>query len=598
MPNRIKILGIAPYASMKTLMTRVAMQFPEIDLTVYVGDLEKGAEIVKNNTEIYDVIISRGGTAQLIQEFSSIPVMDISLSVYDILRAVKLADNNRQRYAIVGFPRITDSASTLCSLLQHHVPIITIHSSEEAMSISEKLYQEGYQLLLGDNVATYCAKTLGMNSILITSGIESITSTFERAISFFRNIAGIRTELAVIRSSFWGQSSSTLILNEQGDSVFSCFQSEDLNTAAAITSSLKNKLAECLQTEKKKIFINVNQKMFSTSSYSFDNTGKRYVSFHIWGNDVPIVSNHKGVKITNSPQLTEINSLFESISSNQILISQVRKMELYTTPVIILGEKGTGKSHLAAMIHCNSPLKNNPFIEINCRLITAKTWNYLISSYNSPFLDSNNTLYFRDINYLSPEQTKHLTSLILDSNLCGRNRVIFSYNTESDASASVDFHDFVNSFTSVTFQILPLRENPAEIAKIANLYLNDLNIELGKGLVGFEPEALDLLQNYLWPHNITQFKRVLHEIAMVSDDPFVTSEVVYSFLSREPHNSPVLRNSSPQKGKEKRNARNQTLAQMNKEILLATLEENMGNQTKTAKQLGISRSTLWRYLKA
>lgn len=243
-------------------------------------------------------------------------------------------------------------------------------------------------------------------------------------------------------------------------------------------------------------------------------------------------------------------------------------------------------------------MKNNPFIEINCQLITAKTWNYLISSYNSPFLDSNNTLYFRNINYLSPEQTKHLTSLILDSNLCGRNRVIFSYNTESDASASADFHDFVNSFTSVTFQILPLRENPAEIARIANLYLNDLNIELGKGLVGFEPEALDLLQNYLWPHNITQFKRILHEIAMVSDDPFVTSEVVYSFLSREPRNSPVLRNSSSQKGKENLNARNQTLAQMNKEILLATLEENMGNQTKTAKQLGISRSTLWRYLKA
>ena len=101
--RKIRILGIAPYEGMKTTMQKLAAGREDLELDVYTGNLNEGVEIAKQyfNTN-YDVIISRGGTAELIEATTSIPVVEISLSVYDMLRALKLAENYSDRYAIVG----------------------------------------------------------------------------------------------------------------------------------------------------------------------------------------------------------------------------------------------------------------------------------------------------------------------------------------------------------------------------------------------------------------------------------------------------------------------------------------------------------------
>lgn len=115
---RTRILGIAPYDGMRTAMENAAQAYPNVLLDVQTGDLDEGQAIVQNippNT--YDCIISRGGTADLIRRVTDLPVVDIQISVYDVLRAIKLAENYTDLYAIVGFPSVTESAHTLCSLL-------------------------------------------------------------------------------------------------------------------------------------------------------------------------------------------------------------------------------------------------------------------------------------------------------------------------------------------------------------------------------------------------------------------------------------------------------------------------------------------------
>ena len=119
MEDKIRILGIAPYEAMRSAMLRLARGHEELELNVYVGDLQQGAEIVRQHLDAYyDAIISRGGTAELIEQITDIPVVEIALSVYDILRAMKMAENYGKPYAIVGFPSITESAHFLCDLLQ------------------------------------------------------------------------------------------------------------------------------------------------------------------------------------------------------------------------------------------------------------------------------------------------------------------------------------------------------------------------------------------------------------------------------------------------------------------------------------------------
>ena len=96
-----RILGIAPYDGMRTAMEQAAQAYPNVELEVYTGDLEEGQAIVQRMApNSYDCIISRGGTATLIRQVTDLPVVDIHISVYDVLRTMKLAENYTSLYAI------------------------------------------------------------------------------------------------------------------------------------------------------------------------------------------------------------------------------------------------------------------------------------------------------------------------------------------------------------------------------------------------------------------------------------------------------------------------------------------------------------------
>ena len=90
--EEIRILGIAPFESIRAAMERVAREeFPAVRFEAYTGDLEEGVKIAQRlSKENYDVVISRGGTAELLKKETTLPVVEITFSVYDILRAEKL----------------------------------------------------------------------------------------------------------------------------------------------------------------------------------------------------------------------------------------------------------------------------------------------------------------------------------------------------------------------------------------------------------------------------------------------------------------------------------------------------------------------------
>lgn len=102
-------------------------------------------------------------------------MIEIQLSVYDVLRTIKLAENYSSLYAIVGFPTITESAHTLCDLLRYDVDILTIHSTQDAQSTLERLRQGGYRMVISDVVTHTVAQQMGFDAFLITSGPKACT---------------------------------------------------------------------------------------------------------------------------------------------------------------------------------------------------------------------------------------------------------------------------------------------------------------------------------------------------------------------------------------------------------------------------------------
>ena len=89
MQDSIRILAIAPYEAMSSALVRCAESFPDIQMDVFTGDLDEGVEILQTvDLSLYDAILSRGGTANLIQKDSMIPVIEIPVQVYDVLHTI------------------------------------------------------------------------------------------------------------------------------------------------------------------------------------------------------------------------------------------------------------------------------------------------------------------------------------------------------------------------------------------------------------------------------------------------------------------------------------------------------------------------------
>ncbi len=142
-------MGIAPYEALKAAMMKIAEKRTDFTMDIYMGNMKAGVDIAKfHENENYDVIISRGATSRLIKAAVHIPVVAVNFSAYDILRAMKLAENYPHKYAIVGFPGITKIARVLCDLLQRDIDIVTIYHEEDARDVLKDLKNRGFSMVI------------------------------------------------------------------------------------------------------------------------------------------------------------------------------------------------------------------------------------------------------------------------------------------------------------------------------------------------------------------------------------------------------------------------------------------------------------------
>lgn len=125
----------------------------------------------------------------------------------------------------------------------------------------------------------------------------------------------------------------------------------------------------------------------------------------------------------------------------------------------------------------------------------------------------------------------------------------------------------------------------------ANLLKTTLYIE--QQTYGLEDGALKSLQGYDWPHNYAQFKRVMRELALACPGRSITEQDVAGILAREKN---MTSTGKYIEGQDVPLDLRMTLEELDKEIVRRVLEEEGGNQSATARRLGIGRTTLWRLL--
>ena len=592
MNHRIRVLGIAPYEGMKTLMSSVVADYPQIDLTLFVGDMEQGLEIARSNFHgDYDVVISRGGTAKMLQKNLSLPVIEIDISMYDILCALKLADGLTGKTAMVSFANITSSAHLLCDLMKYNMDIYTIDSAEAVEPTLRQLQKNDYQSILCDMISNTTAKRLGLNSFLITSGVDSIRKAFDQALLLCRSQQRLRDENQFFRQLIQGQIGQTMVFDQDGNLFLSTLD----DPKPELLELLRRDLPESQLGAERRITRNLGRMLYAIRARRISTGSLTYTAFFFDARKTPLSPNQVGIRFSTRPEAE--NAFYSSIFSFAGSISDyqqdIEHISQSTAPVMVTGEDGTGKESIVSVLYMRSPLRNAPLVSINCSLLNDKSWAFLLEHHNSPLADQGNTLYFASIDALSEERRQQLLAVLSEMDVCRRNRVIFSCVCQPGEYTSAVGSLFMDKLCCLSLYLPPLRQMAERIPALVNLSLSHLNVDLPRQIVGADPEAITLLQNFQWPHNYTQFRRVIGELAVTATGSLITAENVRQALRKERHVgafSPCAENAAAPLNL------NRTLDEISQDVARRVVEESGGNQTVAAKRLGISRTTLWRLL--
>lgn len=587
--SKIRILGIAPYDGMRTAMERAAEAYPQIQLDAYTGDLEAGVAIVQQTPpNTYHCVISRGGTAALIRKVTDLPVVDINISVYDVLRTMKLAQNYTSLYAIVGFPSITEPAHTLCSLLGYDLDILTVHSADEVTNTLQRLQEGGYRMVVCDMVTHTVARQLGLDAFLITSGMESLHTAFDQALSISEWYSQQRREIMLLRRITQGQNGRAIMLNSDG----TVFYASPNDPPKELLEQLRSHMAEIPTNGTLKFYYTEHDHLYSITAQVFVVDEARRYLFYCIPSRIPLHTNWAGLRSMNRGECEYLftNSFYSLSGALGALGAEIESLSSVRQPIMISGEPGTGKEQIARHLYLHSSLVNKPLVVVNCALMNEKSWDFLLNHYSSPLNATDNTVYFQNLESIADARVPELLAAIKETGLARRVRLIFSCACREEGIVPDVLRKFTERLGCLSLSLPPLRSRQDEIPSLASLYLSSLNLELGKQISGLEPRAIEMLRQYSWPTNYTQFKNILRTLASTTSGAYVTAAQVAELLGRER----TLRRPAEPTHAEVRSDR--TLDEIVTEVVQQAVAAHNGNRAAAARQLGISRTTLWRYL--
>lgn len=587
--TRTRILGIAPYEGMNTAMKRAAQAYPNVLMDVYTGDLDEGVAIVRRmQPNAYDCIISRGGTAALIRQVTTLPVVEIHLSVYDVLRTMKLAENYSNLYAIVGFPSITEPAHTLCDLLGSKLDILTVHSADEVPKTLERLKDNGYRMVVCDMVTHTLARQMELDAFLITSGVESLHAAIDQALSISLWYGRLWQENMFLRCITQDQNGRVVVLDTEGG----IFYSSPTDPPAGLVETLNARLREVPASGSLKFYHTERDQLYSITAQTLLIDTQRYSLFYCVQSRIPLHSQWAGLRYMNKGECEYLfmNSFYSTSGAMGTLDNEIQTLAAVRQPIMISGETGTGKEQIARFLYLHSSLVNKPFVLVNCERMNDKSWDFLIGHYNSPLNATGNTIYFQNIEALSEIRSTELLAAIQETGLARRVRLLFSCVCRDGEPAPDMMRRFSVRLGCLMLNLPSLRSRSDEIPSLASLYLSSLNLELGKQISGFEPRAIEMLRQYDWPSNYTQFKHILQTLATVTTSAYIRSSVVAELLTKE---RSLRRETAPAAAPVNTD---RTLEEIISEVVQQVVTTNNGNRAAAARQLGISRTTLWRYL--
>jgi two-component system NtrC family response regulator len=291
------------------------------------------------------------------------------------------------------------------------------------------------------------------------------------------------------------------------------------------------------------------------------------------------------------------------------VLETVGQVAATRAPVLILGESGTGKELVADAIHCNSPRAARPMVRINMGAVTSSLFeSEMFGHVRGAFTDARvdrqghiasahgGTLFLDEIGELQRGDQVKLLRVLQDQRYqpVGASRteqadvrVVSATNRElAELVAGGEFReDLFYRLNLITIRLPPLRERRSDIPLLARHIVASVAAGYGLGDVSLAPQALEWLAAQAWPGNIRQLRQMLERAILLAGKPLLTHADLLSTSAVDGDTAGA-----------RLGLDGMTLEQVERHMIEGALGRHAGNVSRVARELGLSRTALYRRL--
>ncbi len=295
---------------------------------------------------------------------------------------------------------------------------------------------------------------------------------------------------------------------------------------------------------------------------------------------------------------------------------QARRAARASSPVLIIGETGTGKELLAQAIHSASPRANAPFVAVNIAaipetLLESEFFGVAPGAYTGADrkgrsgkfeLAQGGTLFLDEIGDMSPSLQAKLLRALQEKEIepVGSNRLIqvdvriiaaTSRKLQQEVDEGRFRADLFYRLNVMTLQVPPLRERLEDLPIIAESLADGVARRLGEPPRSLTPQALAYLARHTWPGNVRELANVLERGLLMSDADSLEREDFERILPGLEARSAPAPTGRPRTLEE-------VQQEAEREAILAAIVAASGNKAQAARNLGISRASLYEKISA
>lgn len=317
----------------------------------------------------------------------------------------------------------------------------------------------------------------------------------------------------------------------------------------------------------------------------------------------------KNIRELHAAYQSSLEFMLGSSPAIQTIISQLKQIALSDYSVLIKGETGTGKTHLANVIHSLSRRASGPFVKVSVgslpdTLAESELFGFEKGAFTGAdrmkrgYFESahKGTIFLDDMDNIPLFVQGKLLSVIEDKRIyhIGSTeaipvdvRIISATNKElSDSASGNTFRqDLLFRLGEFMIHLPPLRERPEDIAFFGRKFLIETCTELSKQIDDLAPDALPVLMEYPWPGNLRQLKNVIRRAVLLSHDGRINAESLRLILAMESASQ------NPPEGSAL------SIRDAEKAAIRRALEQTGHKKTKAAALLQIDYKTLLRKIR-